>query len=225
MLCAGCRAVLPTSARVLWPEPAPAGLATPWSMADYDGAVRAMVVGHKDRSQFAFRPVLADLLAAAVQGAVPDTGVPLVLVPVPSRPGSSRRRGYDPMGALVRLAVARLAAGRMGASPYDVMAAPLLVSSRRVVDQAGLDAQQRSSNLAGSMSCPSPGLARLARRRARARVVICDDVLTTGATAVEAGRALRAVGLEPVAVATIAATRRRGSSGTEGSLLSRAPKG
>lgn len=220
MLCTGCRADLPTLARPCWPEPTPPGLVTPWSMVDYDGAVRAMIVGHKDRGQFAFRRVLAELLATAVRGAVPGTDEPLVLVPVPSRPGSSRRRGYDPMGTLVRLAAVRLRA-----ASYDVTTAPLLVSSRRVVDQAGLSAHERATNLAGSMSCPSPGLARLARRRARARVVICDDVLTTGASAAEAQRALRAVGLSPVAIATVAATRRRYPDQTRASLLSRASKG
>jgi predicted amidophosphoribosyltransferase len=139
---------------------------------------------------------------------------------VPSRPGSSRRRGYDPMGTL-----ARLAAARLREEAYDATTASILVSSRRVVDQAGLSASERASNLAGSMSCPSTNLARLARRRARARVVICDDVLTTGATAVEAQRALLAVGLDPVAVATVAATRRRIPDQTGRSLLSGAPRG
>lgn len=212
--------LLPAVPRVRWPQPTPPGLVTPWSVADYDGAVRAMVVGHKDRGQFTFRRVLSGLLVASVRAAVAPYDEPVVLVPVPSRPGSSRRRGYDPMGTLVRLAVARLRA-----ESYDATAAPLLVSSRRVVDQAGLSASERASNLAGSMSCPSPGLGRLARRRARARVVICDDVLTTGATAAEAQRALGAVGLSPVAIATIAATRRRIPDQTGVVLLSGAPRG
>ena len=220
MLCDPCRALLPVVPRVCWPQPTPDGLVTPWSVADYYGAVRAMVVGHKDRGQFAFRRVLAGLLARSVRAAVAPGDGPVVLVPAPSRPGSSRRRGYDPMGTLVRLAVARLRA-----ESIDATWAPLLVSSRRVVDQAGLSASERASNLAGSMSCPSPGLARLARRHARARVVICDDVLTTGATAAEAQRALGAVGLSPVALATIAATRRRIPDQTGVVLLSRAPRG
>lgn len=212
--------LLPAVPRVRWPQPTPPGLVAPWSVADYDGAVRAMVVGHKDRGQFTFRRVLSGLLVASVRAAVAPYDEPVVLVPVPSRPGSSRRRGYDPMGTLVRLAVARLRA-----ESYDATAAPLLVSSRRVVDQAGLSASERASNLAGSMSCPSPGLGRLARRRARARVVICDDVLTTGATAAEAQRALGAVGLSPVAIAIIAATRRRIPDQTGVVLLSGAPRG
>ena len=80
--------------------------------------------------------------------------------------------------------------------------------SRGAADQAGLDARGRAANVAGSMRCPSAALARLARRRGTAYVVVCDDVLTTGATAREAQRALEAVGLSPVAIAAVAATRR-----------------
>lgn len=219
MLCPGCLAALPVTAAVTWPDPVPAGLVTPWATGEYADTLRALVVGHKDRGQWSLARVLAGLLATAVRAAAgPPDGSPLVLVPVPSRPGSSRRRGYDPTGALVRGA-ARL----LLRESYDALPAALLVSRGGVRDQAGLTAAERAANLAGSMCCPAAGLRRLAARRTRARVVVCDDVLTTGATAREAQRALAAVGLDPAAVAVVAATRRRGTATalqTEGSRTS-----
>ncbi|MGH3335009.1 MAG: ComF family protein, partial [Nocardioides sp.] len=125
-----------------------------------------------------------------------------VLVPVPSRPGSARARGHDPTDALTRDAARLLR--RQG---YDARRARLLVSRGAVADQAGLDSAARAANLAGSMFCPTARLRRVAGRRLH--VVVCDDVLTTGATAREAQRALEAVGLEVTGIATAAATRLR----------------
>ena len=150
------------------------------------------------------RPALARLLAQAVVAAAAEGAGPLVLVPVPSRPATVRARGHDPMRA-VTARTARL----LRASGYVALARPLLRQRPGVLDQSGLDAGRRAANLAGSMHCPSPALGRLARRLPEARVVVCDDVLTTGATAREAQRALEAVGLPVVAVAAVAATRRR----------------
>lgn len=204
MLCRACRDGLSGGARVAWPSPVPDGLVAPWVAATYDGAVRALVVGHKDRGQWGHRRVLGDLLADAVRGAVAglDPSVPVLLVPVPSRPGAGRSRGYEATAAVVRAAAARLRAER------PVVVARLLVS-RGAADQMGLDARGRAANLEGSMHCPSAALVRARRRRREAYVVVCDDVLTTGSTAREAQRALEAVGLRPVAVAAVAATRKR----------------
>ncbi len=204
MLCARCRASLSSRARVAWPSPVPDGLVVPWATEAYDGAVRALVVGHKDRGQWGHRRVLGDLLATAVLGATagltPD--VPVLLVPVPSRPGAGRQRGYEATAARVRSAAGRVRRERPAA------VAPLVVS-RGAADPAGLDARGRASNVSHSMHCPSTALARAARRWPTARVVVCDDVVTTGSTAREAQRALEAVGLPPVAIAAVAATRRR----------------
>ena len=78
-----------------------------------------------------------------------------------------------------------------------------------MLDQAGLDAGQRAANLAGSMRVRSSERARLAGAGVPVSVVVCDDVLTTGATAREAQRALEQGGLPVRAVVTVAATRKR----------------
>jgi predicted amidophosphoribosyltransferase len=209
-LCDVCAATLPEAAAPTWPTPVPAGLAPPWAAAEYAGTVRAMVLAHKEHRVLALRTPLARLLAGAVQAAVADLpGGPVVLVPVPSRPGIVRSRGHDPTWSVTSRA-ARLARG----GGADVVAMPLLRSRPGVLDQAGLTADARAANLAGSMHCPAASLRRLGTRRPRARLVVCDDVLTTGSTAREAQRALESVGLTVVAHAMIAATRRRTGPGT-----------
>jgi predicted amidophosphoribosyltransferase len=213
LLCPTCAATLPASAAPAWPTPTPPGLVVPFAAASYDGLVRAMVLAHKEHAVLALAAPLGWLLAGAVAAAVADRGAagPIVLVPVPSRRASVRSRGHDPTLAMTGRAAARLWEAGLSAA-----AAPLLRLRPGVADQSGLDAEGRWANLAGSMRCPSRSLARLAARSPRAHVLVCDDVLTTGATAREAQRALEAVGLGVVAIAVPAATRRR-SQGVESS--------
>jgi predicted amidophosphoribosyltransferase len=223
VLCPTCADALPVDARPAWPDPVPAGLAPPWAAAPYDGVVRALVIGHKERRLLGLRDPLARLLAAAVSQAVSGavSGVPagpVVLVPVPSRPGVARGRGHDPMGR-----VTARAAGLLRRAGADVIAMPLLRSRPGAVDQAGLGAAERAVNLAGSMHCPAESLRRLAARRRRARIVVCDDVITTGVTLRESQRALEVVGLEVAAVAAVAATRRRIPTGPARPLSSADP--
>ena len=205
VLCRTCAATLPETAVPTWPSPTPPGLVTPFAAAEYAGLVRAMVLAHKEHGVLDLAAPLGWLLAGAVAAALADrvTG-PAVLVPVPSRPASVRSRGHDPT-----LVITARAAALLRATGRSATVAPLLRLRPGVRDQAGLDAEERRANLDGSMRCPSRALARLAARRPRAHVVVCDDVLTTGATAREAHRALEAVGLGVVAIAVAAATRRR----------------
>jgi predicted amidophosphoribosyltransferase len=160
-----------------------------------------MVVGHKERRLLALTRPLGDLLAVSARAAVAPAA-PLLLVPVPSRPAAVRARGHDPT-----LAMTRRAARVLGAADHEVAVARLLRTRAGVADQAGLDAAQRHANLAGSMACRAGAVRRQAGRRAH--VVVCDDVITTGATAREAQRALEAAGVPVRAVATVAATARR----------------
>jgi len=176
-------------------------------MGQYEGTVRALVLGLKEERLWGLVEPLSALLAGAVEGLYDGESppLPLVLVPVPSRAAGVRARALD-----TTLSLTRRAAG--GADRRQVMAVPLLRMRTGVRDQAGLDAGERHRNLTGSMTCPSAGLRRLARLTSRASVVVCDDVITTGATAREAQRALAAVGLPVVGIAAVAATRRRFSA-------------
>ncbi|MET1060948.1 MAG: ComF family protein [Nocardioides sp.] len=212
LLCPACGRTLRGLAGPVRPTPCPSGLAGCWAAGEYAGLLRALVLGHKEHAQLGLRRPLGELLAGAVAGLTGPSPTPLVLVPVPSRASTVRARGHDATYALTAAAGAALRARE-----YDAEVARLLRVGR-VRDQAGLDAGARAANLAGSMHCPTGPLRRLARGRPRGLVVVCDDVLTTGATAREAQRALEASGLSVLGIATVAATRRR-SAGQSGPPL------
>jgi predicted amidophosphoribosyltransferase len=127
-----------------------------------------------------------------------------VLVPVPSRPGAVRVRGRDHVGEL-----ARAAARGLAAVGVDAEVVPALRHVRATADQSGLDAAARAANLRGALGLRRQQSGGLSGRA----VVVVDDLVTTGATLAEAARALRAGGVEPVAVAAVAATLRTGLRG------------
>lgn len=207
-LCTTCRRTLPRQASVRWPTPTPAGLVPPFACGDYADVLKAMVVAHKERRVLGLAVPLGELLAASVGAALRTagtaTGDPVLLVPVPSRAAATRQRGHDPTLAMTRAATVRLRRG-----DQSTHVARLLRLRPGVVDQAGLDAGDRAANLGGSMAVPAGVVLRVARQWPRAHVVLCDDVLTTGATMREAQRALEATGVRVLAAATVAATRRR----------------
>jgi predicted amidophosphoribosyltransferase len=89
---------------------------------------------------------------------------------------------------------------RSAARDLGVEARRLLAPARAVADQAGLTTRERAANLAGALR--ATGVAGLP-------VVVVDDVMTTGATLVEAARALAAGGHPVAGAAVVAATRRR----------------
>ncbi|MCR1782690.1 ComF family protein [Nocardioides carbamazepini] len=208
-LCGACRAGLPAEAGLRRPTPCPDGLVPPYAAGEYAGVLRALVLAHKERRVLALAAPLGELLAVSVAGAAGAvTSGPVVLVPVPSRPAVVRQRGHDPTLTLTRAAARARGTG--------VVTARLLRLRPGVVDQAGLDAAGRAANLAGSMTAPAAAVRRLARRCPRAHVVVCDDVLTTGATLREAQRALEAAGVPVLAGAVVAATRRRSDDARSG---------
>lgn len=110
-----------------------------------------------------------------------------LLTAVPMHPADLRRRGYNP--ALMILDMAwrdKLRAGE------------LVRKIRRTPAQAGLSRQERLGNVRRAFECTAP------ERVAGRKVVVFDDVMTTGATANDVARALRRAGAAEVHVLTLA---------------------
>lgn len=196
-MCPACGLRLGGRARLCLPSPLPAGLPPPWAVATYSGPVRQLIVAHKERGLAGLTRPLGAALGRAVLGATAEAR-PAFLVPVPSSPASVRRRGRDPT-----LGIAREAGRTVGISCVRA-----LEHRRRVADQAGLTATARAANLAGALR------SRLDLRGAR--VLLVDDVVTTGATLAEAARALRAAGAQVPAAAVVAATVRHARQASPG---------
>jgi len=216
VLCRSCLPELRGGAVRVRPDPCPTGLPPTFAVTSYDGAARAALLAHKERGRLALARPLGAALATAVEAAIragpaaagvdaaaceDAAAVPcsVLLVPVPTTLAAVRQRGHDPTAR-----IAAAAAGALRRRGVPVRRAAVLVHRRRIADQAGLTAAQRAANLCGALQVPghrSP----LVRG---ARVIVLDDVVTTGATITEASRAMRAAGARVWGAAVIAATQR-----------------
>ncbi|MFJ6796409.1 ComF family protein [Streptomyces sp. NPDC091268] len=199
LLCGGCRSALSgAGVRRVRPSPRPAGLPVVHACAAYEGPVRDVLLAHKERGALALSGALGGALASAVRAGGAGE---VVLVPVPSARRQVRARGHDPVRRIALAASARLRGAGVAAR-----VAPVLRLRRAVADQAGLGARERWENLAGAMEARRDAVRLVAGAGAGAvRVVLVDDVMTTGATLAEAARALRAAGLGPLSGAAVVA--------------------
>lgn len=211
-VCAGCLAPLSARPFPAWPRPTPPGLPPPFAVTGYDGPVRALLLGLKEHGLAALRQPLGQALARSVLAACAAAGaMPVVavqLVPVPSAAAARRQRGDDVVRGLADVAASELR--RVGV-PAAVV--PALRHARAVADSAGLGAEARARNLAGAFGTRRRGLARLGG----ARVIIVDDLITTGVTLAECAAALTAAGVRVDGCATVAATQRRNRPSPRGS--------
>ncbi|MFI8089905.1 ComF family protein [Streptomyces sp. NPDC086080] len=214
VLCAGCRTALsgglPGRVR---PAPEPAGLPPVHAAARYADEVRAALLAHKERGALALSRPLGAALAGAVRAGLraartgvpggPDAashpgpgagGDPVLLVPVPSARRTVRARGHDPARR-----IAYAAAGELRRAGVPVRVLPALWQRRGVADQSGLGSRQRLANLAGALTV-APGCGRLL---SGGRVMLVDDLMTTGASLAEAARAVRTARAGPDAESSI----------------------
>ena len=152
--------------------------------ATLEGTIREAIhaLKYRDRPDVA-RPLASLLITPAMDV---TNGVAPVVVPVALHPRRLDARGYDQ---------SRLLAGHLArACGWATMDAVARI--RETDSQVGLGRAARRANVAGAFrgTAPLHGL----------HVLLIDDVMTTGATLVEAARACRAVGAATVSAACLA---------------------
>jgi ComF family protein len=158
------------------------------AVAEYDGTASALV----HRLKYGDRPELAQALGRMMARAGAELLAEAdVIVPVPLHRWRLWRRRFNQA-----MALARVVAAESGA-PCDPF---LLGRVRHTRRQVGLTKAQRQENLQGAFRVPAEARARLKGRR----VLLIDDVLTTGSTANAAARALLRGGAASVDVLAFA---------------------
>ena len=110
----------------------------------------------------------------------------LTLIPIPSSHQKIKERGFD--------SVTNICSNMIQRDKSLAMDETNLFLRRIVLDQVGLTAAQRHSNLEGAFGI---------RRTVHGTVVVVDDVVTTGATLNSAARTLKFAGAQRVFAVTL----------------------
>lgn len=156
----------------------------------YENSVRDAVQRYKFDGIQAYAPVFGDLLASCIYENL--EGEYDVLSWVPLDPGRRRSRGYDQAELL-----ARNAGKRLLREPV-----PVLRKKRGIRPQSKTgEPEKRRANIACAYRVIDPEAVR------GKRILLIDDIVTTGSTLSECAKTLLLAGAEDVRCATLASTR------------------
>lgn len=167
-----------------------------WALADYAGSVRGQILAWKDRGREDLTRILAEALVTGIraQPATFATSIAAV-VPMPSSSKSQRARGRAHLAPLAnRVAHAIAGNNQLNTQPKWLLKKP------GHGDQVGQGLRARGATQITVQSC------RARRLPKGARVLLLDDVVTTGATLATARHALQAAGYQPVGALVLAVT-------------------
>lgn len=174
-------------------------------LALHQGPLARAVRDFKYRHRLSTGAALARFLAQGLPSDILDEAQ--VMAPVPLHYRRLLLRGFNQALVLARgLAASRPREGR------PLLAPGLLRRLRHTRPQVGLALTARQDNVAGAFAVHPRRLGLVAGRR----VLLVDDVYTTGATVGECARVLKQAGASQVTVVTLARAPGRGPGPAEG---------
>jgi ComF family protein len=166
----------------------PPGFARARAAVAYEGVAVRIVTSFKYADRNDFTPLMARLMCQAGAELIADA---TLVLPVPLHWRRLFARRFNQSAELAR---------RICTIEDKAYAPDLLVRRKATRQQVGLQPAQRALNVAGAFAVLSESKAALAGQR----VLLVDDVFTTGATVEAATRVLRRAGAEAVDVLTFA---------------------
>lgn len=210
-LCPACRtglaSLVPTPTA---PSPAPRGLPPCVALGAYEGPLRGLILGYKERGAHRLAGPLAGHLARAVALRIP-AGTPILVIPVPATAAAIRDRHGDHMTRISRPTVRVLQRSGLPAAMVRCLTA------RPKSDSSHLSAMARAEAAVDAFRVRARTVGRVVEaQRAGAAVIVVDDILTTGATMAAVASVLASAGVAVDGAATLAATRRRSISPDRG---------
>ena len=159
-----------------------------YSAVLYSPIAKRIILSAKENGIKAADDLIIDALSHSLHLLLRDFEMG-ILVPAPSRKSSNRKRGRDFLSDITH-ALAR---------NESLECADLLIHTRRVKDQSELNAHQRSTNIYQALAIDRNKLPALG---VGTDVILVDDLITTGATLLEARRALEVRGIRVIAAIT-----------------------
>jgi len=191
-ICLKCGAAIPAE---YWTCPICKGkplILRVWAMGAFDDFYRPLIHAFKYEGIISAGKYLSSGLAEIIK-ANPHSSNIHAVIPIPLHPSRQRKRGFNQSRLIANIIALKLGVRHL---PYD------LIRVKKTRDQTGLNHLQRIENMRGAFTWLGKNSI------AGKHVLLVDDVTTTGATAMEAAKVLKAAKASHVSLGVIAAAGR-----------------
>lgn len=174
------------------------------AVVTYDSESSGVVLKAKEDRNKVARSLMSNALANSIMSwKVKTDYANLLLVPIPSSKMAIRRRGESFLQPILKSALQICSSHGM----KDLAWQSVLLHQKRVKDQSELSFNERHKNLENAFKIN--GNSRPGNSLATAKIILIDDVVTTGATLLSAARALRERNMTVLGAATVCASAHR----------------